>query len=597
MFLTLGLTADVAAAHRHEYSPPRVETPKRSTYWSSADSMPDQAGTEREAAGACPRPSIASKRSEPTMQDRAVTGPESDLDAYSDSAYSRTNSITSSGRVAGSESRKRRRRPQISYQLAHPPPAVVHRQRLHIRPKLLLQLQRLSFLVRPTPALDVIPSSVCGPRFARKWPRFFPNKIGLGTNDLVVVESEEYQTPIARDGNVRLDPNDEGEDGRAVVATICQPRREDGDTSSKAEIRLSNGPLWQGTSLSTGGYEFVAVDEHGLTQTVRWVRRRPAKVQVPSVLVKGQAEPLKRFGFSIIDPRSRRHPILASLTQQTVDIVESSINPSAPTESDPLQTSGRRSSFTSTAQSSFLDAVELSSRPPFFQSEDHLRNLILVSGIWVAFREGWSGDFRRGQDRLSALPANAGTLRSGTGRSSSVPFPSRSRPRSNSVDNRDHSAEHQGPPHQADTSRGGRAGTTRNSTASAPKRANSTGTAFLRRAIDADRALRQHVDLVSPVRSAHEVEDTSATSPQPVHVLEGEYVCPGPREETVSATGGRAQRRQSRNSDSAGSGNASQQQKVRPEAERAGARSRKEHDHATKKWKKLKGLVGLFHRN
>ena len=600
MLMTLGLTADVAAAHRNEASSSNSDPPTRSSFWPSSFRTVERPSTEQDPRR--PRLSMASTAPELSVSDTLVTSPGSELDAYSDSAYSRTNSVTSSSRQEGSESKRRHKRLQTSYRLAHPPPTVIHKQRLRIKPKLLLQLQRLSTSVRPTPTLDVLPASVCSPRFARKWPRFFPNKIGLGTNDLVVVGSEEYHTsPLAEDSAVGK-ADGEGEDARPMVATICQTRKEDGEPFDKADIRFSDGPTWQATSLMTGGFEFSAMDEHGLKHTVRWVRRRYTKNQMPSLANKGQAEGPRKFGFSIIDPCSRRHPILATMTPASIDIFEEPLHQTSPTNDDSYSSSGRLSPQMANGRSSYFDSVESSKRPPLLESDDRLRNLIMVSGIWVAFREGWSGDFRRGQDRLSALPTSAGAMRTNSGRGTSLPYHSRSWGRSNSVDNRDQVGNLQvagasiaspsAVPKILDTT-----------TSTTPKRANSTGTVFMRKARKADKLLQNQADALPSIQleETPSFEGDTERSSQGRQSNDIDQADPIP---VVAATSGsRRERRKSR-----GSVSYAAKEKTGKEATVIEASSGRDGDAAPSgnhrgidqgaaKWKRVSGLMGLFQKH
>ena len=597
--MTLGLTADVAAAHRNE--PPSSDTPtsQRSSFWPSALSTPDPVSSEPIHGSS--RHSMASVASEQTPQDRPVLSPESDLDAYSDSAYSRTNSVTSSRQRVGSESKKRHKRQLTSYRFAHPPPTIIHKQRLHIKPKLLLQLQRLSTSIRPTPVLDILPSSVCGPRFARKWPRFFPNKIGLGTNDLIVVGSEKYQTLATSEAGAKDKPEDEGEDARPVVATICQSRsKDDSESTSKAEIRFSDGPLWQAMSLSTGAYDFSAMDEHGLKQTVRWVRRRAAKGQSPSLVSQSHAETSTRFGFSIIDPRTRRHPILANMTAASIDIFDAPMYRPSSTEED-IDQPLLRASFSSTRRSSYVDGMGPLKRPPFLQSDERLRMLILVSGTWVAFREGWSGEIRRGQDRLSALPVSSITAGSSSGRPSSVPFHGRSRAKSMSIDDRKQVtdirnliiANGTSPPSSTVPNK---------STTTIPKRANSTGTAFMRKAKIADKVLQKPFDQASaPPDGKSPIDTVSDKALQDPQGTGQELEISEARAETAS--GERRQRRRSRASISLAAKISSEKDSLGRQGQSWQDQGRKPprpslgNDKGEKKWKKMKGLIGLFQKH
>ena len=421
MFFNLGLTADFAAAHRHEFSAPRANPPQSSLSPLSSITFPPQPSSDQ--AGRRPTAPVAPLSAAETVDGVMFAG--SDRDTCSDSGLSRSNSITSSG-LPAAESRKLANRARASYQLAHPPPAIVHRQRLHIRPRLLLQLQKLSSSTRPTPTFDVLPSTIFAPRLARKLPRFFTGKDGLGPDDLVVVGSEGYDPSDAGPTIEKLDGH--GEESRPIVATICQGRKDDGIARARAEICLSDGPLWEATSLSTGCYEFVAIDPHGLKTTVRWVHRRSAARQ-KAINTHGDGEKGKKFSFSIINPSSRRHPIIASMTRTTIDILESYPSASLPTNGSPPPSPIQESSASGPPVLA-ADAGERS----LVQTDEQLRTLILVTGIWVAFREGWSQNFGYGDmsQELTSRPSSAAP-HSVTRRTASMPYQGNNHQRASSV--------------------------------------------------------------------------------------------------------------------------------------------------------------------
>ncbi|KAL9569583.1 hypothetical protein ACKAV7_006279 [Fusarium commune] len=118
--------------------------------------------------------------------------------------------------------RKRTFRKSTQFLLAHPAPRPGARQRrlAHLRPRLLLQLQEVGEK-RPIPAFDIVPSSLITgsqivPRMAKRCPHLFRTKPVLGMNDLLIVRSEDYDTP-ASPGS--LDTED-SLDQRDVVAVI-----------------------------------------------------------------------------------------------------------------------------------------------------------------------------------------------------------------------------------------------------------------------------------------------------------------------------------------------------------------------------------------
>ena len=313
-------------------------------------------------------------------------------------------SFQASSRIGRSQSvRKPSSRPKTFYQLAHPAAHACHRH-LKIRPKLLLQLQRVSQTPRPLPVFDVLPSSVFLPRLARKFPTIFRGKNGLGPNDLIIVISDLYEQTLADSRDSRSIGTLDGDDDDAhqdVVATICQLLNEEALSKGKAEICLNHGPAWEATPLSNGSYEFVAHTAQGI-QTVRWVRRgvKNRRTSAPPGFPVQQAEESKRFTFSVINANTRRHPVIAAMTRNHLEVNEEYTMPTASPSSLPTSTMSMLSEAYETEASSERNVIKL---------DDDLRLLVIVTSIWVAFREGWSHSFRYND---AALRLNGKTMSS-----------------------------------------------------------------------------------------------------------------------------------------------------------------------------------------
>ncbi|KAE9370412.1 hypothetical protein N431DRAFT_492511 [Stipitochalara longipes BDJ] len=391
MFLHSG-----AGMHRHEYSSPqtvdnrRNSVPRRSPLTRAAFSTPlPRKSTAYEnptpiiKRAARPLSDIIPRTSEPIVRFQ-----EPEPDTMSEDGRSVANSEASEVTVGG---RRRRRsvRSSTTYSIAHPAPTLTQKQKLlQIRPKLLLQLQRLSADCRPKPALDVLPSTVVVPRLAKKFPRMFKGKAELGCHDVMVVKSEEYDA--VDDGVIEgSDSDEDGLAGRDLIAVICQARKDSGGSYGKAEIVLSDGSTWLATPLPNGLYEFVTTDERGNKTTARWVRRSTKPKSTDAIdPAAPNAEP--KFTFSILDPNTRRHPILASLTQSKLDIPDYYTSVSSSAGKHP-PTSPR--AFPGEPDQPFMDG-EPSSERTTHAVDENMKTLVRVTSVWVALREGWSPYFK-----------------------------------------------------------------------------------------------------------------------------------------------------------------------------------------------------------
>lgn len=394
MLFNLGLTADAAAAHENEYPglPSETQIPSPTRHSSPAISF---ASLPSWGLG-----SIYNRRkpTEPETTQRTMPRKAAiDTLSSSDDGRSTVTPVLAPSRIARSQSvRKQSSRPKTSYQLAHPAAHARHR-RLKLRPKLLLQLQRVSQTPRPLPLLDVLPSTVFLPPLARKFPMIFRGKKGLGPNDLIVVTSDLYERAPGDNGDRSLSSDDEGGEQREVVATICQLFRDDALSKGKAEICLNHGPVWEATPLANGSYEFVANTDDGI-QVLRWVLRggRNRRVSAPPGFSQ---EDSKRFTFSVINPSTRRHPVVGTMTRNHLEVYDEYSIPTTP---------GIAGSPTS-AMSVLSDFSEMDDPldRKVLKTDNDLRMLIIITSIWVAFREGWSHNFTYDD---SALAINTKTM-------------------------------------------------------------------------------------------------------------------------------------------------------------------------------------------
>lgn len=384
MLLNLGLTADAAAAHAPEpISQPETQSPIYSpTFSLSALPLLNSFYTRPKLPdGSTDCPGLVSAMAMSAIESASESGEGSTV-------------VTRPRATRSSTGRKIRSK--TSYQFAHPASHARHK-RLRLRPKLLLQLQQVSQAPRPLPVVDILPSTSYLPLLARKFPAIYRTRNGLGPYDLIVVLSEQYNRPDSIPER-HVSSEDEAEDHREVVATICQKVQEDARLKGKAEICLNFGPVWDASPLPSGSYEFIAETDTGV-QVVRWALRsgRSRRMTAPSGTQSREGG--KRFTFSVIDPTTRRHPVLASMTRNQLEVND---------EYSPSVRSGTGPTTPSSGMSVVSDASD--AETPFNVSsvtlDDGLRTLIIVTGIWVAFREGWSDNFRYG-DAVSSCGAKS----------------------------------------------------------------------------------------------------------------------------------------------------------------------------------------------
>ncbi|KAJ5823238.1 hypothetical protein N7447_005578 [Penicillium robsamsonii] len=390
MLLNLGFTADAAVAANEASNQPEPQSSTCTTY------SPTLLLSALPLLNSFYSPRLSDGTDRPGLVSAMVMSPIES--ASGSSAPSKESAVVARPRVARSTT-GRKSRPKTSYQFAHPAAHARHK-RFRFRPKLLLQLQQVSQTPRPLPVVDILPSTSYLPLLARKFPAIYRTRNGLGPYDLIVVLSEQYDRTVGSIPEKRVSSEDEDEDHREVVATICQKYQDDARLKGKAEICMNFGPIWEATPLPSGTYEFVAQTDSGV-QIVRWaLRGRNRRMSTPTG--PQPRDDGKRFTFSVIDPTTRRHPVLASMTRNQLEV------------NDEYSTAVRSSGTGPTTPSSGMSVVSDASdaETPLDGSlvtlDDGMRTLIIITGIWVAFREGWSDNFRYG-DPVSSFGAKPNT--------------------------------------------------------------------------------------------------------------------------------------------------------------------------------------------
>ncbi|KAG9189043.1 hypothetical protein G6011_05911 [Alternaria panax] len=281
--------------------------------------------------------------------------------------------------------KKRVPRSKTSYNIARP---VNTRSKLHARPKVLLQLHQVITSQRPRPAYEVVPFSVIPQRASRRLPRSFNTRERLGPHDLLIVQAEAY--------NSHGDENKSEEErwGSRDVIGVISSRRCDKGVTETTEICMNDGTSrWAITDMPNGGYEFNTTDEHGLTLKARWVLKPAHSRRTSSMTANTPLSPSlpeaddRKFTFSTLSVNSRRHPIIATMTRNRIDVMDTYAMPSAASPSTPSITSYTQSPTTDVSSIDASNFVETLTDKLPTETGDALRQFILASGVWVASRE------------------------------------------------------------------------------------------------------------------------------------------------------------------------------------------------------------------
>jgi hypothetical protein len=379
MPLSLGFTADAAAAHRHEFSKTNpAACPMLQITQSLGFVKPLKDGV---TSYITPPPPITTSRPSQTDLSSSSEGEEE-----GENEQKKAKKYTMPRQVPN--------RPKTLYQFAHP---VASRRRLKLRPKLLLQLHESNPSSRPFPKYDILPPDMTT-KLVCRLSKPLGNVRAFGSKDLVIVTSDMYeQVPTSDDRSISSD--EACAEQREVVATICQTgSSEDLPRGSKVELALSSGACWEGTPLPNGSYELVSKSGIVGSKKIRWVARdkKPRQGSGLSGSTMSASSSPGRFTFSVINPNSRRHPVIASMTRKGLTVFGQYSYPTA--QPDDEQTPPASPSTASTRSAPEAELIN---------TDEELRQLIVMTGTWVAFMEGWStkspanGDASRTDSPLS----------------------------------------------------------------------------------------------------------------------------------------------------------------------------------------------------
>jgi hypothetical protein len=294
--------------------------------------------------------------------------------------------LFSNGRMMETNAKSRTR-----FILAQPPPVKRSKQRLSTRPRMVLQLQRVTDNLRPLPTFDIISSTGLASRFARSVPRMMRGEKFSSTENLVLVRSDVYGQGSAADCDKTDGSGDEAtRRHRDFLGTICYARKVNDSSLSQDEICLDNGLIWKATCLKAGLYEFSGKNHDGLR--LRWVLRRARGLDLKRNSLRTESSNKRyssRFTFSIINPTTRLHPVIATLTRDNrLDILDrfptllSSQSASPPSSYTPSSMGSELSS-----DASYFER-QTSGEVIYTETDEALQMLIILTAVWVMSREG-----------------------------------------------------------------------------------------------------------------------------------------------------------------------------------------------------------------
>ncbi|KAK3303388.1 uncharacterized protein B0T15DRAFT_381005, partial [Chaetomium strumarium] len=479
-------------------------------------------------------------------------------------------------RTGRSRRSRRAQRKSTTYYLGYPAPRIIGKTKVVqqvLLPRLLLQLQKVGEDGKSQPVLEVFPASriagpVVAPRLAKRCPDIFGAKRRLGYDDIVLVRRDDNDT--SSDGT---ESEVEEDLERRNLLAVYSPLKH----SEEAEIVLDDGSVWVAKPLANGSFDFVHTDAEGNTTTARWARRHTVAVTPTSLSTEtsssSSSSPPTRYTFSIIDPSTRRHPVMATLTPSTLEVRDTyAAVSSSRGRHPPITRVGRSLSVTSSPSlAPYSPSIPLSpgvtsdgendsavylpsspshdpSQPIVHEVDDATKMLISVTALWVALRSGWSKSYNSASTthESAASPGataqrnrsrrNTWNTRSSTSDTPRPPdVPGAEPSRCASVFKRYSMPAHPGestvkPPTPKPTPPASRTSTPTSLVAALdarplPRRATSTGAAFMQRHLQASSSLSAHP---SPERAAAVESDAERKGHPPTTTTTAAPLAPAP---------------------------------------------------------------------
>ncbi|KEY64124.1 hypothetical protein S7711_07469 [Stachybotrys chartarum IBT 7711] len=289
--------------------------------------------------------------------------------------------------------RTKPRRQVTRFSIARPPPGLRSKQRMviQLRPRLLLQLQKLGDK-RALPTFDVVPSSVLAgsliiPMLAKKFPRIVHAKPDLDQKDLLIVHSDDYDLPPPGTSHTDNGPVDANHQD---FIAIIRPRPQHGNGC--AEIVVEGGSVWSAAMLDNGSFEFSTVDSSGRSKTARWVQRRSLSMGRDGSTSGTTSSSGFTWAFSILDPSATRHPVLGTLDHETLELFETYYVKSGISEHrepSSLDALVNQAALSSNPKPILRREASEQSKDIVAVEEKH-KQLMVITSVWISmWQAGW----------------------------------------------------------------------------------------------------------------------------------------------------------------------------------------------------------------
>jgi hypothetical protein len=303
---------------------------------------------------------------------------------------------------------KRGHRPKTQYAFAHPPPTGGQlRKQGIIRPNTLFQLHTQTASGFHKPVYEVLPLNLLGNNnvITNRLKRFGRGKLTLGTKDLAIIKASPYNLS---EGSTEGSSNPASRDVLGIISASTGS----GDESRRSAQIVLDSAVWVISQKRKDIYDLSLLGD--ASRGARWYIPRSQRSSVSPV--DGQSE--SKFYFAALLPNTKKHPTVASMTRTSLDVYDTYTAHGYYQHEDTHQSNhSRQLSDCSSSISSQSMSAKAPPTPLSIETDETLRRLIIVSGVWVALCEGWSPHMIADMEQLNTVANVTPTPR----RSASLP--------------------------------------------------------------------------------------------------------------------------------------------------------------------------------
>ena len=378
MHLNLGMPADAAASHRHEFSSKHNATMSsenlgfHQTYLQPFRYLQQKLA---DFAGAV------------TFGEPLDNGDE-EARTSGTATSGMVETLASDGDSTGGVSRRASiARKRTVYQLAHP--VAKSHKRARRKPSMILQLRQVDVGRKAAvPMMEVFRTRNDASVLTRNLSkRSTSQKSGSRNGDLqqlVFLTCDGYDDTESTGETTE----DEESDHRNCVASLVHSNTPSHESRAVLNIGAEQ---WTIAPMLNGGYEFSHINGAGMLNRARWVPKPVSERR--SILgaksTNGRASQEKQFRFVLLSPLGRKHPIIGAMDCEAIEVRDefTALDAAASTAANTCSLTQLNSNELNNQNNPTDSSL---TKRCIFETTERIRLLTLITGVWVSIAEGWT---------------------------------------------------------------------------------------------------------------------------------------------------------------------------------------------------------------